>query len=44
MKSPEDVRKVAAEQGKSDATALQMGREEGSREFVDQGNEIYAQA
>jgi phosphomethylpyrimidine synthase len=42
MKITEDVRKYAAEQGVSEDEALNRGLEEKSREFVDQGAEVYA--
>src|ERR1017187_3428079 len=42
MKITEDVRKYAAEQGVSDAEALKKGMEDKSREFVEQGAQVYA--
>ena len=44
MKITEDVRKYAAEQGVSEQEALQKGMEEKSKEFVEKGAEVYAQA
>jgi phosphomethylpyrimidine synthase len=44
MKITEDVRKYAAEQGLSEEEALRRGMEEKSKEFVDQGAEVYQQA
>jgi phosphomethylpyrimidine synthase len=44
MKITEDVRKYAAEQGVSEAEALNQGMEEKSKEFVSQGAELYAKA
>jgi phosphomethylpyrimidine synthase len=38
------VRKFAAEQGVSEQEALQKGMEEKSREFADEGSELYAKA
>ncbi len=40
MKITEDVRKYAAEQGVSEAEALEKGMEEKSREFVETGAEV----
>jgi phosphomethylpyrimidine synthase len=42
MKITEDVRKYAAEQGVTEEEALRKGMEEKSREFVEQGAEVYA--
>jgi phosphomethylpyrimidine synthase len=42
MKITEDVRKYAAEQGLKEEEALKRGLEEKSREFVEQGAEVYA--
>jgi phosphomethylpyrimidine synthase len=42
MKITEDVRKYAAEQGLSEADALDAGMAEKSREFTESGSEIYA--
>jgi phosphomethylpyrimidine synthase len=44
MKITEDVRKYAAEQGIADEEALKKGLEEKSKEFVEQGAEVYAKA
>src|SRR5258706_1536141 len=44
MKITEDVRKYAAEQGLSEEEALKKGMEEKSKEFVEQGAEVYAKA
>jgi phosphomethylpyrimidine synthase len=44
MKITEDVRKYAAEQGVKEEEALKRGMEEKSREFVEQGAEVYAKA
>jgi len=44
MKITEDVRKFAAEQGVSEDAALKLGLEEKSKEFVDQGAEIYSKS
>jgi len=44
MKITEDVRKYAAEQGVSAEEALTRGLEEKSKEFVDQGAEVYTKA
>lgn len=41
MKITEDVRKYAAEQGMSDEEALKKGMEEKSKEFKQQGSDIY---
>jgi phosphomethylpyrimidine synthase len=42
MKISEDVRKYAAEQGMSEEAALKKGMEEKSKEFVENGAEVYA--
>ena len=42
MKITEDVRKYAAEQGLSDADALEQGMKEKAREFVEKGAQVYA--
>jgi phosphomethylpyrimidine synthase len=42
MKITEDVRKYAAEHGLTDAEAIERGLEEKSREFVEQGSDVYA--
>ncbi len=44
MKITEDVRKYAAEHGMGDEEALKRGMEEKSREFVEQGSEVYAKS
>ena len=44
MKITEDVRKYAAEQPISEEEALKKGMEEKSKEFVEQGAEVYAKA
>ena len=44
MKITEDVRKYAAEQGLAAEEALKKGLEEKSREFVEQGAEVYSKA
>ncbi len=44
MNCTEDVRKYAAEQGMSEEEALKKGMEEKSKEFVENGAEIYARA
>ena len=44
MKITEDVRKYAAELQISEEEALKKGMEEKSREFVEKGAEVYAQA
>jgi len=44
MKATEGVRKYAAEQGVSEQEALEKGMEEKSREFTEQGSELYAKA
>ena len=42
MKSTEDIRKYAAEQGIAEEEALRKGMEEKSREFTERGSELYA--
>jgi hypothetical protein len=42
VKITEDVRKFVAQQGVSEQQALQKGLQEKSREFVEQGSELYA--
>ncbi len=42
MKITEDVRKYAAEHGLSEEAAVKKGMEDKSREFVEQGAEVYA--
>jgi len=44
MKITEDVRKYAAEQGIAEEEALKKGLEAKSKEFVEQGAEVYAKA
>jgi phosphomethylpyrimidine synthase len=44
MKITEDVRKYAAEQGLAAEEAIKKGLEEKSREFVEQGAEVYSKA
>ena len=44
MKITEDVRKYAAEQGIAEEEALKKGMEEKSKEFVENGAEVYAKA
>jgi len=44
MKTTEDVRKYAAEQGIAEEEALKKGMEEKSKEFAEKGNELYAKA
>ena len=44
MKITEDVRKYAAEQGVAEEEALRRGLEEKSKEFVEQGAEVYTKA
>ena len=44
MKITEDVRKYAADLGLKQEEALQKGMKEKSKEFVQQGAEVYAQA
>ena len=41
MKITEDVRKYAAEHGLTSAEAIERGLEEKSREFVEQGSDVY---
>jgi phosphomethylpyrimidine synthase len=41
MKITEDVRKYAAEKGVSEQQALEKGMAEKSREFADQGGDVY---
>ena len=43
-KITQDVRECAATHGVSDADALTVGMEEKSKEFVEQGAEVYAKA
>jgi len=42
MKITEDVRRYAAEKGLSEEAALTAGMEEKSREFIEQGAEVYS--
>jgi phosphomethylpyrimidine synthase len=42
MKITEDVRKYAADHGLTDAKAIERGLEEKSREFAEQGSNVYA--
>jgi phosphomethylpyrimidine synthase len=42
MKITEDVRKYASEHGLTNAQAIERGLEEKSREFVEQGSDVYA--
>src|SRR5688572_21756705 len=44
MKITEDVRKFAAEQGITEAEAVEKGMAEKSKEFVEKGSEVYAKA
>jgi phosphomethylpyrimidine synthase len=44
MKTTEDVRKYAAEQGIAEEEALKRGMEEKSKEFTQNGAELYAKA
>jgi phosphomethylpyrimidine synthase len=44
MKITQDVREYAATHGVSEKDALQVGMEEKSKEFVEQGAEVYAKA
>ncbi len=44
MKTTEDVRKYAAEQGIAEEEALKKGMDEESREFTEKGSELYAKA
>jgi len=44
MKITEDVRKYAAEQGIAEEEALKKGMEEKSKEFVENGAEVYSKA
>ena len=42
MRITEDIRKYAAEHGLTNAEAIEHGLEEKSREFVEQGSDVYA--
>ena len=44
MKITEDVRKYAAEHGLTNADAIERGLQEKSREFVEQGADVYSKA
>ena len=44
MKITKDVRKYAAEQGVAEEEAIKKGMEAKSKEFVEKGAEVYAQA
>jgi phosphomethylpyrimidine synthase len=44
MKITEDVRKYAAEHGLTNAEAIERGLQEKSREFVEQGADVYSKA
>jgi len=44
MRISEDVRRFAAEQGVAEDQAIQAGLEQKSREFVDNGGEVYARS
>lgn len=44
VKITEDVRKYAAEHGLSESEAIDRGLKEKSREFVEQGAEVYAKS
>ena len=44
MNNTEDVRKCAAEQGVAEEEALKKGLEAQSKEFVEKGAEVYANA
>jgi phosphomethylpyrimidine synthase len=44
MKISEDVRKYAAAQNLSEDEALKKGMEEKSKEFAEQGSELYTKA
>jgi phosphomethylpyrimidine synthase len=44
MKISEDVRKYAASQNLSEEEALRKGMEEKSKEFAEQGAELYTKA
>jgi phosphomethylpyrimidine synthase len=43
MKITEDVRKFAAEEGVSEAEALEEGMKRKAKEFVEKGAEVYTQ-
>jgi phosphomethylpyrimidine synthase len=44
MKITEDVRKYAAEHGLTNTEAIERGLQEKSREFVEQGADVYSKA
>ena len=44
MKTTDDVRKYAPEQGIAEEEALKRGMEEKSKEFVEKGAEVYTSA
>ncbi len=44
VKSTEDIRKYAAEQGIAEEEALKKGMEEKSRGFTEKGSELYVTA
>jgi len=44
MKTMEDFRKYAAEQGSGEEEALRKGMEAKSKQFVEKGAEVYAKA
>jgi len=44
MRITEDIRRYAAEKGLDEASAIEAGMAEKSREFADQGAEIYPKA
>lgn len=44
MKTTEDVRKFATEQGIAEEEALKKGMEEKSKEFVEKGAQVYGKA
>jgi hypothetical protein len=44
VKITEDVRKYAAEHGLSESEAIERGLKEKSREFVEQGADVYAKS
>lgn len=44
MKTTEDVRKYAAEQGIAASEAIESGMKEKSKEFAEKGSEVYAKA
>ena len=44
MKITEDVRKYAAEHGLTNEEAIESGMQEKTKEFLEQGAEVYAKA